>query len=59
MFSPIGVALWQRIGDAGPGHQQEGPQHVDDAAEGYDQEGGAERDFMLIQNLKAEEDVWG
>lgn len=31
---------------------------MDDAAEGYDQEGGAERDAMLIQNLKVEEDIW-
>lgn len=31
---------------------------MDDAAEGYDQEGGAERDAMLVQNLKVDEDVW-
>lgn len=33
MFSPIGVVLWQRVGDVGSGHQQEGPHKVYDTAE--------------------------
>lgn len=47
MFSPVGVALWQGVGDVGSGHQQEGPQQVYDAAEGQNKEGGMERNSLF------------
>lgn len=57
MFSPIGVVLWQRVGDVGSGHQQEGPQQVYDTTEGQNKEGGAERDPLFIQKLESKEEM--
>lgn len=53
MLSPVGVVVWQRVGDVGSGHQQEGPRQVYDAAEGQNKEGRAERDSLFIQNLES------
>lgn len=53
MFVPVGEVLRQRVGDVGFGHQQEGPQQVDDAAGGQDKEGRAQRDSLLMQNLES------
>lgn len=53
MFSPVGVVLWQRVGDVGSGHQQEGPQQVYNAAGGQNKERGADRDSLFIQYLES------
>ena len=52
MFSPIGVVLWQRVGDVGSGHQQEGPHKVYDTAGRQKEERVAQRDSLFIQNLE-------
>jgi len=51
-LSPVGVVRGQRVGDQGPGHQQEGPHQKKDAAGRQHQDAGAERDSLLVQNLE-------
>ena len=50
--SPVAVVTGRAVGDVCAGHQQEGPEQVDDAAEGQDQEGGLDGDVLLMQYLE-------
>ncbi|KAF3851962.1 hypothetical protein F7725_005317 [Dissostichus mawsoni] len=59
MFVPVGEVLWQRVGDVGFGHQQEGPQQVDDAAGGQDKEGERREIPCSCRTWKAEDILQG